>query len=259
MKYYYLPAVLLLLMSSKALAQYGEVIGTPRPGASNGAGTVGKGILQFQAGIRYDESNFDTDSSKIKIGSISENLVVRFGLAERFEVSTVLNYNNTTRTNKISTEETSLSGLNTSLIRARLVVVQNLSIQAGVNVPIFENDFKRDKLAPKMRVMYSTRFTENLRLTTNLGAQWDGFNKDPSGFYVFSFSANLPGAFSLIAESFGNFRRTQLNNFYDIGLGYLVNNDMLIDLNAGWGNNFGVSSYYVTAGISFRMVTAYRK
>jgi len=33
---------------------------------------------------------------------------------------------------------------------------------------------------------------------------------------------------------------------------------MLVDINGGWGENFPYKSYFLTAGISYRMITKFR-
>jgi hypothetical protein len=101
--------------------------------------------------------------------------------------------------------------------------------------------------------MYNTNFSDKISFTTNLGAQWGEIENDPNGFYVFSFSAGLPSQFSLLLEAYGDFSIYGLQHFYDAGLGYLVNPNLLLDINAGWGNNFNVESYFVTAGVSYRL------
>jgi len=263
MKYLIIVVACVLFSISHSFAQYGEVLASGRPGNANGAGTVGQGILQFQAGVQYDEFQNNQGGFEVYQNTFAENLVVRFGLWETFEVSTVINHQRSTIESTFNGEKETLTGFNTTMVRARWAVVKNLAVQVGLDLPILESDFESDYPAPKIRVMYNAPFTENIALTTNIGAQWSGvennFAPDPVGFYVFSLSCGLPAKFSLILESYGNFTKTAWANSFDVGLGYLVNNDFLLDVNAGWGDNTGASTYFVTAGISYRMVTGFRK
>jgi hypothetical protein len=264
MKYLFV-VVCVFFAFSKSFAQYGVTIASGRPGNANGAGTVGQGVLQFQAGVQYDEFRDNQGVNEIYQSTFAENLVVRFGLWETIEVSTVINHQRTTLESTFNgdTDRNTFTGFNTTMLRARWAVVKNLAVQVGIDLPVLENDFKSDYPAPKIRVMYNAPFTENIALTTNLGAQWNGieedFTRDPVGFYVFSLSCGLPAKFSLILESYGNFTKTSWANSFDVGLGYLVNNDFLLDVNAGWGDNTGASTYFITAGVSYRMVTGFRK
>lgn len=91
-----------------------------------------------------------------------------------------------------------------------------------------------------------------------MGGVWNGNDSKPRGFYVFSYSLSLTNKLSLIAESYGDFIKSGINNYFDIGLGYNINKDMLIDLNGGWGENYPYKSYFITAGISYRMITKFR-
>ncbi len=239
-------------------SQYSETIATARPGAANGAGTVGKGILQFQTGVQFDNVKDLRDSSNWHTNNISENLVIRFGIRELFEVSAVLNHINSTE--NISEREGSINrqGVNTSLIRARTKVNENMAFQVGIETKLRGKDYKINYIAPRFRLMYNTKLGENASLTTNLGGFWNGNDNKPRGFYVFSYSLALTKKLSLIAESYGDFIRTGINNYFDIGLGYNVNSDMLLDLNAGWGENYPYKSYFITAGVSYRIITRFR-
>lgn len=254
--FWFLP---LIISVNVAYAQYSSTISSDRPGNANGAATVGKGILQFQAGLQLSGNNYlntDYGNIDIKDTEFSENLVVRYGLAERFEMSAVLNY--TRGVYKSTSQEMNYSGFNTTMLRARVKVIDNLAFQAGLNVPLLRNDFSNDYSSPQLEIMYNTNFNEKMNLTTNLGAQWGKISEDPNGFYVFSFSSALPADFSIILESYGTFNLSGVQNYYDAGVAYLINPDMLLDLNAGWGKNYNVKSYFVTAGISYRLKTAYR-
>ncbi|WMN12281.1 transporter [Marivirga salinae] len=254
----YLLIILISFPCISIYGQYSETIATARPGAANGAGTVGKGILQFQAGLQFDNVKDIRDSSNWSTDNISENLVVRFGIRERFEVSAVINHINSTEYISESAGSILRKGFNTSLIRARTKINENMAFQVGIETKLRGKDYQINYIAPRFRVMYNTKLGENASLTTNLGAFWNGNDNKPRGFYVFSYSLALTNKISLIAESYGDFIRTGINNFFDIGLGYNVNKDMLIDLNAGWGENYPYKSHFVTAGVSYRIITRFR-
>ena len=239
-------------------AQYSETIATGRPGAANGAATVGKGVLQFQAGVQFDNVQDTRDSSQWNVDNISENLVVRFGIQERFEVSAVINHINSTEFVREGEESIYQQGLNTSLIRARTQINENMALQVGVSTKLRGKDYQIDYIAPRFRIMYNTPLGKNANLTTNIGGFWNGIDNKPTGFYVFSFSVALTQNLSMVAESYGNFVRSKINNYFDIGLGYNLSKDLLIDLNAGWGENYPYKSYFVSAGVSYRIVTKFR-
>jgi len=238
-----------------AYGQYSGTIATARPGAANGAGTVGKGILQFQAGVQFDNLS---DTSNWYVNNVSENLVIRFGIRERFEISAVINHINSTE--YLSESEGSIirQGFNTSLIRARTKINENMAFQVGLETKLRGKDYQINHVAPRFRLMYNTKLGKNASLTTNLGGFWNGNDSKPRGFYVFSYSLSLTSKLSLIAESYGDFVRSGINNYFDVGLGYNINKDMLIDLNGGWGENYPYKSYFLTAGISYRLITRFR-
>jgi len=250
--------ILLGGFSLSAYSQYSETIATARPGAANGAGTVGKGILQFQTGIQFDNVRDTRDSSQWYINNISENLVVRFGIRERLEVSAVINHINSTEFIREDTARIYRNGINTSLLRARAKISKNMAFQVGIRTKLRGKDYQIRYFAPRFRLMYNTSLGENANLTTNIGGFWNGNDSKPTGFYVFSFSYALSPKLSVVAESYGDFVRSKINNYFDLGLGYNINKDLLIDLNAGWGENYPYKSYFITAGISYRIITGFR-
>jgi hypothetical protein len=235
-----------------------ETIATARPGAANGAGTVGKGVLQFQAGVQFDNVKDIRDSLNWSKDNISENLVIRFGIRKHFEVSAVINHINSTEYFEEGVESIYRKGVNASIIRARTQINKNMAFQVGVETKLRGQNYAINYLAPRFRLMYNTPLGENASLTTNLGGVWNGVDAKPSGFYVFSLAFPLTDKLSLVAESYGDFVKEQINNYFDIGLGYNINKDLLIDLNGGWGQNFPYKSYFLTAGISYRLITKFK-
>lgn len=254
----YLLAVLFSCYCIMSYAQYSETIATARPGAANGAGTVGKGILQFQAGVQFDNIHDIRDSIDWYTENVTENLVIRFGIRELFEVSAVLNHINSMEFINESDGAVFRKGINTSLIRARTKITDNMAFQVGIETKLRAKDYEIAYLAPRFRLMYNTSLGQSSSLTTNLGGFWNGNDSRPRGFYVFSYSLALTKRLSVIAESYGDFIKTEINNYFDVGLGYNISNDMLIDLNAGWGENYPYKSYFITAGVSYRIVTRFR-
>ncbi len=254
----FLLILLISCISRSLFGQYSETIATGRPGAANGSATVGKGILQFQAGVQFDNVSDVRDSSDWSTNNVSENLVVRFGIRERFEVSAVINHIHSTEFISESAGAMVRQGFNTSLIRARTNINENMAFQVGVETKLRGKDYQINYIAPRFRVMYSTSLGKNASLTTNLGGFWNGNDNRPRGFYVFSYSLALTNNLSLVAESYGDFIRTGINNYFDIGLGYNLSNDILLDLNGGWGENYPYKSYYLTVGVSYRIITRFR-
>lgn len=143
----------LLFLPFLSQGQYSESIATARPGAANGAGTVGKGILQFQTGIQFDNLS---DTSGWYVNNISEHLVVRFGIRERFEISAVMNHINSTEYLSASEESLVRQGLNTSLLRARTKINDNMALQVGIETRLRGKDYQIKYIAPRFRLMYNT-------------------------------------------------------------------------------------------------------
>jgi hypothetical protein len=245
-------------LHSAIYGQYSPRIASPRPGIANGAATVGRGVLQFQTGLQYENIDDYRDSVQNKYSNFSENIVIRIGVLEKLEISAVINHINSKQYLGNNLEPIYQNGINTSLLRSRLKINDNMAIQIGVETRIRGKDYQIDYFAPRFRVMYNTSLGNGINLLTNLGAVWNGISKEPNGFYAFRLSFPLDEKINLLTEVYGNFNPNKLNNHFDIGVGYFINNDFQIDLSGGWGRNYPYQSYFISTGASFRMITKNR-
>lgn len=92
---------LLLFVCTISFGQYNPIIRTGRPGQTIGSFTVGKGVLQFHQGLDYTwgtvGQEFTSPMGLSSAGTVrleeyfSQN-VIRFGVAEKLEVSAGINY-----------------------------------------------------------------------------------------------------------------------------------------------------------------------
>jgi len=76
-------------------AGYSDTIATGRPGQSIGAGVVGKEVFQVQTGFEANKTETNGTSSK---NSIINN-IFRLGVSERYEISSVLDFNSLNNSN----------------------------------------------------------------------------------------------------------------------------------------------------------------
>jgi len=243
-----------LALCAESYGQYNETIRSGRPGQSIGPFTVGKGIFQIQSGM--DVFGFDNTNDGIEGSGYLNNTVIRYGVAERLEISALADYRN--ETIKYSGTETDLSGLAAFDLGGRYQffqgkgIVPTIGLQFRVRLPVLSKDYEIDNLAPRFILVTGQKLSETFTLTTNWGGSWNGNNSDGTGFYIVNLSFPIVGQLGGFVENYGDVNDGDFDTRFDAGLAYLCNNDLQLDLLGGLGKNDGVNDYFVSVGVSWR-------
>lgn len=247
--------VCFLIVSCTCFGQYSETIRTGRPGQSIGAFTVGKNVLQFQQGIDY----YSIEDINLIKGFVSNN-VIRFGLSETIELSTILNYQteNTELGNSTSSDKTGISDLHFGF-RAHINDQKGwfpvTGFQMRLKIPNVSDDFGTKYLAADMIFVANWALPKDMSLATNWGMSYSGNDPNPIGKYVINFGFPIYKNLSGVVGNYGQINQSVFQTRFEGGLGYLVNNDFLIDLSSGFGKNQGVKDYFVSVGVSYRILS----
>jgi hypothetical protein len=87
----------------------------------------------------------------------------------------------------------------------------------------------------------------------NIGAEWDGFEKNPVWLYTLAPGFNMGKRWYSYIEVFGFVSRmNSAEHNADAGVAYYVTNDCKLDLSSGFGINKAAPRYYIAAGASVR-------
>ena len=239
---------------TSSVAQFNETIRTGRPGQAIGAFTVGSGIFQMQSGFDYFGSkNSKADS---KNNGLLNNTVMRYGLTEQFEISTLLEY----KTERITegNNKTNQKGLSAFDVGMRYHIytgkglIPNVGFQIRMGLPILSEAYQINDLAPRFIVVTSQKLSNTFNLITNWGAAWNGVDSKPLGTYVVNLSFPFNDRFGSFVETFGGYGRGNFLINFDTGLAWLLTPDLQLDLYGGYGNNYGIKDYFVSTGVSWR-------
>lgn len=248
------------LVQGVCMAQFSETISSDRPGQSNSPNTLGKMVLQFQTGLQIDGSNNDI----YKANGFSYPLVVRFGIAEKVDLITSWGYQSSkTEVNDFDWEQ-SATGINIADFGLRFNIFEetanapSLGFEAYYKTKWTSSDFGRGYPAAKLNLMASKGFSDLFSITSNLGLDVSNSNGGSNGFYTLNLVFAVKDDLSLFFENYGDFTDDSFNTYFDFGGGYLLNDHLQLDLYGGVGKNYGVFSYLVSAGVSYR-VTCWRK
>ncbi len=251
---FYFTALLLASIIGSLSAQYQPTIRTARPGQSIGPFTVGKNIFQVQSG--FDAFGSKNKNSGEQINGVLHNTVIRYGLAERFEISTLINYNSVTK--KIFNQEEKTSGLDALDIGCRYEIFEsqgilpNIGFQVRFRLPVLSEDYKIDHLAPRFILVTNQKISKTFTLFTNWGGAWDGNNGDFVGSYTINLAFPITKKLGSYVENYGNISNGKVENRWDTGIGYLVTNNFQLDTYGGYGQNHGVRDWFISIGISVR-------
>lgn len=248
--------LLLVLISilplTQVTAQFNETIRTGRPGQAIGAFTVGTNIFQIQSGFDY----FGSKTDGFKNAGFLNNTVLRYGLTEPFEISALLEYKTETITQNDS--KTTLNGLSAVDVGMRYHIytgeglIPNIGFQFRLRLPGLSEDFKVDDVAPRFIVVTSQRLSETFTLITNWGAAWTGNSSSPVGTYVINLSFPFNDKLGAFVETFGVYGQERFLVNFDTGLAWLLTPDLQLDLYGGYGNNYGLSNFFISTGVSWR-------
>ncbi len=248
-----LACVLSTLMGLQAQAQFSETIRTGRPGQSIGPYAVGKGVLQFQQGIEHH--NFD--GPFIKLSTFSNNHVVRFGVSKRIEVSGLINHSVTQPRVSNLIQKKGLTDIHLGFrvnLNSQQGVLPSTGFQARLALPKVSEDYGSEYLAPNMVFVASWTLPKDMGITTNWILTYDGNSPSPIGQYILNFSFPIYGNWSGFIENYGTRTNTSTTTFFDGGLAYLVNNNLQLDASGGYSINNETETYFINAGISWRIL-----
>ncbi len=246
--------ILFTLSVNSLFAQYNETIRTARPGQAVGPFTTGKYVFQVQSGLTHT----DFDDSDLNFDGNSQDFftIFRYGLLEDFELRTAFAYNSS----EVAFSDNSSSktnGLSLWVVSVRYNIVSgegykpSFGFQTDARLTWVDEDYQSEDITPKVMLIHSQKLSETFGLTTNWAVLWND-EGDARASYVINISFPLSDRLGSFVENYGEVANGNLTNRWDTGLGYLVNNNLLLDCSVGYGKNDGLTDWFVDAGISWR-------
>lgn len=240
--------LLLILSPSLLYSQLVDVIRTGRPGQSFGAYTVGSRVLQLQGGFTYSNSGNSTLDEE---NFFDENLIIRYGVKENIEISSLITHS------ALNFGEKKTSGISRFDLGFRIHLFERsdgfaASWQARAVTNWVSDEYQRDETGVNTAIslMYPALgggFTANVGLLT-LG------NGDGASFtYTFNYSRSITDGISIFIEPYGSYSDVW-NTYIDAGFGFLINNDLLLDISAGMDVDKDLDFFFIDGGISWRIL-----
>ena len=197
-----------------------------RPGQAYTPYCLKSGEVQFQLGANIQESVFN-------------NNVIRFGLGEFFEISTVIDY---TFENKLFVAPN---------VGFKLLLKESdrniYSLQYGTNLHQFTDDYFTNTLS----FISSHTLSDKVGVTFNGGINYMASEDELSNNYVLSLSFNPTSKIGLVFENYGDLNDS-FKSYFDVGIGYLVFPVLQVDTYLGTGLENKSEDLFINLGLTYR-------
>ncbi|CAN5219898.1 transporter [soil metagenome] len=280
---YFLPVVFLIIFIPAANAQYTETINSNRPGASQGAFSVGTNVLQLEAGGYYGNDNHALRRTDTDI--LGADYSLRYGLFfEALEVSLIGAFQDETTTIRIGANDVDF---NRSNFRANTLglkymifdphvsiapdkpnlyswkanqrfkwktLIPAVAVYAGANFSFGENPYLNpgeNNFSPRVALITQNNWQGGWVFVTNIIA--DKLSEDdPSFIGIFTLTHTFTQKFAGFAEYQGIISNIYADDIFRAGLAYLAFDDLQVDISGLLNFKDTPSRWQVAAGLSYR-------
>ncbi|MCQ0112202.1 transporter [Zhouia amylolytica] len=273
-----------LLFTISAKAQYTEVINSNRPGNSVSAFSVGKNVIQGEAGFLFEKREHDLlrTSSNLKSGEFA----VRYGfLFEQLEII----WNGTFTNQNITDNSTSpaykysRTDFTQNTVGLKFLVfdpfknpetnkpnlyswrannrpqwsdlIPAVALYAGMNMNFGDNPYypTESTVSPKVMLATQNHISWNWVLVSNL--IYDKFTEDDPMFsYIITLTHTLKNPkYSIFAEHQGFKSDAYGDGLFRLGGATLINKDLQLDFSIGLNTKDTPSRFLAGMGISYRL------
>lgn len=265
--------LLFLLATSLTFSQKQETIDSDRPGQSMSPHTVGKSVLQVQTGFDYTSHSNDLPyRSRYSYSIFGNETNIRFGLLDILEINGSIGYRiyNTNYDDKSRADRTQ-QGAELLRVGTRVNILDHdgltpaIAASAELVIPYETDVYNFIDYGFRGMVLIKQPITNDLAVTGNIGLFHTPQQYEAMPEYFYRYTLNSSYSFndklSAFVEIYGFINTNYYSQFgyvesdqidYDAGVGYLLNDDLLIDFSIGKDNSYGDGDLYVNAGVSFR-------
>lgn len=272
---------LLIIPSAHIFAQYTELLNANRPGASQGAFSVGKDVIQIETGFNYGKEKHVLRNTETK--GMGLDYSIRYGLVrEQFEISLMgeyqsldIDYVNANLNEKFANFRSNTLGLkyllydpykdqynkNPNLYSWKanngfkwFDLVPAISIYVGVNFDFPNNPLtERDgaSVSPKFVLATQNNWPGGFVFVTNLIADW-GATSLPSYGYILTLTHATNRYFSIFVENQGIKNDYYSDQILRGGVASLINYDLQVDLSVSTNFRDTPSKLYGRLGVAYR-------
>ena len=231
---------------------YSEPLETDRHDFTQSTGVVGRRVLQLEYGFLY---SFKDEEGEQEDTYTTPELLVRFGLTDRLEIRSRWNL----AWKDFSSGE-NIAGFLDPLLSLKYQVTDHAglipksALELRTSAPLGSESLSLEQWKPGFDFIYGWEFGEFFSLAGSTGATSNGLGDiafidetfDPEDQFVawtqsVALGAELTRRTTGYFEWFGIFANDRdeafRTNYLNLGVDYLLNNNMVVDVRFGWGLN----------------------
>lgn len=272
-----------LLMQSLVFGQYTDMLNSNRPGGSQGAFSVGTGVLQFESGMSFGNEKHSLRYTDTDI--LHWDYTIRYGFwKEALEISLMGDFrrNAITYTQGARPPET-LANFKNNTIGAKYLVydpyikqeqdgpnvyswrqnnrfqwrdfIPAVAIYAGANFDFDNNPllpYNEATISPRLMIATQNNWIGGFVFVTNIYA--DRFTTDfPTYGYTLTLTHATHEYFSIFIENQGFKSDFYADQIFRGGIAVLINDDFHLDAAASINAKDTPSLFYTRLGLSYRI------
>jgi Putative MetA-pathway of phenol degradation len=230
-------------------------IQTDRPDQTECPFITPVGYLQAENGFTYE--NIDRDNKSITLPTI----LWKYGINKNFELRLI------TEANTLKSYGNKVSGLVPTIIGFKVSVSEEKGIIPATGfighlaIPnAASTKFKASYYAPSFRFNMQHTLSNKFTLAYNLGAEWNGETPEPTFIYTLTSGMSITEKLGAYIELYGFApQNDKADHRADGGLTYLITNDVMVDVSAGFGITKLSPKNYFALGFSYRINTLKKK
>ena len=236
-------------------------ISTDRPGQATPPAILLPGSIQIEAGVQLtsDAATVEEVETTERTTSMPAALV-RIGVLPTMELRLSTEVRSVGTSITPGTFDTTVSGLSGVGLGIKIGVtaeqgaIPETAFLLTLALPVGEENFRVSNVAPTFLFAMRNGLSSTTNLYYNLGATWDGTNGAGYGLYNVLLSSSLTGSLGVFGEVYGTVATGRLpTHAADLGLAYLLGNNLQIDLYGGVGITDNAPDYFVAGGVSVRL------
>jgi hypothetical protein len=245
-----------LALYAQEESQLGALI-TDRPDATESPTAVPKGFLQVETGAFYE--SFEDNGIKNENYTYNTTLV-RYGLLKNLELRLGWDFvegqtkvNGTALDNITSGFNPLLFGFKTTIAKENGCMPE-IGFLGHLYLPFTAgSDYKPDTTGVDFRFSFAHTLSEKSSIAYNLGAAWRDDSPEAAYLYTLAYGYSITNQLGAYAELYGDFpENSKANHLWDVGLTYLVSNNVQLDATVGSSFTEG-QDILISAGVSFRI------
>jgi hypothetical protein len=232
-----------------------STIQTDRPDQTECPFITPVGFIQAENGFTYE--NIDKNNKSITLPTI----LWKYGVNKNVEFRLI------TEANTINSYSNKVSGFVPTIIGFKVTVSEERGIIPATGfighlaIPnVASAKFKASYYAPSFRFNMQHTLSNKFTLAYNLGAEWNGETPEPSFIYTLTSGISITEKLGAYIELYGFAPQNQLaDHRADGGFTYLITNDVMVDISAGFGITKLSADNYFALGFSYRFNTKTHK